>query len=1043
MDRRTFLAQSVLASAAGSGRKILGLNCDKDDQEIGMKGVLASTPQSATAASTGVARETASLDGRWQIVFDRTNKGRSAGWHRQATFENLRTRKDIEVPSCWETIEENYEGVGWYGRRFRVPASWENHLVRIQFGAVNYKAEVWINDQPAGFHEAGYTPFTLRIGDLLKPGAENFIVVRVIGPIITRFGLVIDGIGANDMPHWRGAIAGGIWQSVELIATSRTYLSDIFVEPDVRSSKAIIHAKIANASGCNVKADLKLGLSGTAVALSQNLTLRPGSNAIRLSLHIPNAQLWAPDHPNLYTLQTRLLMSDHVTDAVDQRFGMREFTIHDKSYYLNGQKIYIKAGFWEGLYPGTLAFPPNADMVRREIRLAKEAGFNVLRPWRKPQPPPILDIADEMGLMIIGTPPIECMGYWPQLEPETDWRIATEIRELVLRDRNHPSLIYWELFNEIRRPGLKRLKHSMSLLARDLDPSRIVIDESGGLAGGTAAYLPHRYEGKPVNDWHNYKRVPVDARTYDFYMNLASPGFNVRRLGPRRVFEPNTLTAVTEFGYGGMPDFPADVKQYDRGGNPLTPDYRYNHSLLASIQKAWREMEWQGVFRDVSDLCLASQRVQAEGNKLLIEALRLNPRVAGYCIHAFTAGDWVLGAGVLDLFRNPKLEYKNIKLAQQPLYLAVRLDPVNVRTDKPARIIIRSVNEGAATRGVLKVNVVDAGNRIVFQNQKRVLINAGVEKVLETKLPTLKHSGTYRVRASFDAGNKGMRFENEYEFYALARMDLRPPARRVAVLDPHGELTPFLTRHSIHYDAFSGRETSEPVIVAVETAQDEETLRKFVRLLDYVERGGVAVLLKPPLARTQILADQMRYSYQRKVIPTSQNALLRTGLFPLNLRGRNAQGMWNPVNHGVREHPVFEGLPANDFMGQIYQNVCAAETIEGLNVPPIVGSVSWDYSPQKNWKTPPELKLLNYLGPGNAWWGSDMVSVPYKRGRLILSTLLIQENLEVDPVAEKILHNLIGWAVSISKRVAPVRPGLQGRIEKYVAAYRSLEKSNR
>ncbi|MEJ2009277.1 MAG: glycoside hydrolase family 2 TIM barrel-domain containing protein [Acidobacteriota bacterium] len=1039
MNRRTFLAQGVLASAAGSGRKILRLS---RDQKTGTNGVLASTPQPVAAATSAATRETASLDGRWHIVFDRMNKGRTAGWHRQATFENLPDRKAIEVPCCWETIEEDYEGVGWYGRRFRVPASWENHLVRIRFGAVNYRAEVWINDQPAGFHEAGYTPFEIMIGDLLKPGAENFIVVRVIGPIITRFGLVIDGIGANEMPHWRGAIGGGIWQSVELIATSQTYLSDVFVEPDVHSSQAVIHAKIANLGGCYTKAVLKLGLSGMAGALAQALTLRPGSNAVRLPLHIPNAQLWAPGHPNLYTLQARLLVSDHVADAVDQRFGMREFTIRDNSYYLNGQRIYIKAGFWEGLYPGTLALPPNTDVVRREIRLAKEAGFNVLRPWRKPQPPPILDIADEMGIMIIGTPPIECMAYWPQLVPETDRRIATEIRELVLRDRNHPSLIYWELFNEILRPGLKRLKHSMSLLARDLDPSRIVIDESGGLSGGTSAYLPHRYEGEAVNDWHNYKRAPVDARTYDFYMNLASPGFDVRRLGPRRVFVPNTLTAVTEFGYGGMPDFPANVQQYDRGGNPLTPDYRYNHSLLASIQKAWREMEWQGVFKDVSALCLASQRVQAEGNKLLIEALRLNPRVAGYCIHAFTGGDWVLGAGVLDLFRNPKLEYETIKLAQQPLYLAVRLAPVNVRTDEPARIHVRSVNEGSATRGVLKIAIVDPNNRVIFRYQKQVSINAGVEKLLEMKLPALKRSGTHRVRASFEAGDNGKRFENECEFYALARKDLRPPASRVAVLDPESELTPFMTAHGFHYQAFSGRETSEPVIVATETAQDEDTFRQFVRLLDYVERGGIAVLLKPPLARTQTMAGQRRHEFGRKVVFTSQNTLLQTGLFPLKLRTRNARGMWNPVNHGVRAHPVFEGLPVNDFMGQIYQNVCAAETIEGLNVPPIVGSISWDYSPQKNWEVPPERRLLNYRGPGDAWWGADMASVPYGRGRLVFSTLRIQENLEADPVAERILYNLIGWAVSISRRVAPVRAGLQGRTEEFVRAYRSLGRPN-
>jgi hypothetical protein len=973
------------------------------------------------------ARETASLDGTWQIVLDQKNEGRTAGWYQQQKFEALAGKRTIQVPNCWETIEQDYEGVGWYGRRFRVPASWTDQVIRVRFGAVNYRAEVWINDQPAGFHEGGYTPFVLTIGDLLKPGAENFIAVRVIGPLITR-DVVIDGIGPNEMPHWRGAIAGGIWQSVELIATSRTFLSDVFAEPDVQSGSAVVHATVVNAADRDEKAVLQLGLSGTADTVPHELTLRPGKSFVRFDFPIPNAQLWAPDHPHLYTLAARLVVSGRVADAVDQRFGMREFTIRDKRYYLNGKPIYIKAGFWEGLYPGTLAFPANADIVRREIRLAKEAGFNVLRPWRKPPPPPILDLADEMGIMIVGAPPIECMDYWPQLVPETDERIAGEIREFVLRDRNHPSLIYWELFNEILRPGLKRLKHDMSLLARDLDASRIVIDESGGYSEGASAYLPRRYDSEPINELHSYLRAPVNSHIYDFYLHLAGPDPHPG-IGLRSFMVPDKLVFVSEIGYGALPDLAANVAQYEREGNPLTPDYRYHHSLLASIRKAMREMQWDDVFGDASALCLASQRVQAEGNKSQLEALRLNPRVAGYCIHAFTDGDWVLGAGVLDLFRHPKLTYDSIKSVQQPLYLAVRLDPVNVRGDEPARMRILSVNEGDAAAGLLKIEVVGPANTVVFHDQKPVTIGAGIANVLERKLPALAESGKHQVRLHFQADN-GARSANELEFYALAKKDLRPPANRTAVLDPGQELTPFLSAHGVPYDVFSGREAGVPVLVAVETARDEDTFRRFVQLVDYVARGGVAVLLKPPLARSQSMTGQGQ-KYGRKLVASDRNPLLETGLCPLKLRAKDAQGRWVPVNHGVRVHAVFEGLPVKDFMGQIYQNVCAAETIEGLNIPPIVGSISY-YDPR-------ERTQQNYHGPGDAWWGTDMAAVPYGNGQFVLSTMHIQENLETDPVAEKILYNLIRWAASISRPVPPAQAELlQATIEKFVAKYRSL-----
>ncbi len=948
-----------------------------------MKGILALTSLLAVTAVSAVARETASLDGAWQIVFDHKNEGRTAGWFRQQTFEALADRRTIQVPNCWETIEQDYEGVGWYGRRFRVPASWKDHEVRVRFGAVNYRAEVWINGQPAGFHEGGYTPFVLTVGDLLKIGEENFISVRVIGPIITQ-NAVLDGIGPNEMPHWRGAIAGGIWQGVELVATSPEYLSDVFVQPDIKAGRAGVRVEVTNRRTRGAKATLELAVVGTTGAVRRELTLRPGENLVNLSVPIPNAQLWTPDSPYLYTLTTRLLVSEHVTDAVDQRFGMREFTIRDNSYYLNGKKIYLKAGFWEGFYPQTLAFPPNAEVVRREIRLAKEAGFNVLRPWRKPPAPMILDLADEMGIMLIGAPPIECMNYWPQLVPETEQRIAGEVREMVLRDRNHPSVIYWELFNEIARHGLARLKHKTSLLARDLDPTRIVIDESGGWADGARAYPPGSYEPEAINEIHSYLRAPVEPRSYNFYLRLGQPGFDASMVGWSKLKAPEGLMFVSEVGYGGLPDLPANVGQYRREGNPLTPDYRYHVMLLESIQKAAREMEWNEIFPDTAALCRASQRVQAEGNRLELEALRLNPRVAGYCLHAYTDGDWVIGAGVLDLFRNPKLTYETVKRVQAPLYLAIQVTPPNFSEGQAAQFRFQAVNEQDMRRGQLQWEIVAPDGSTVHRGQNQVSIATGISTLLQTNAPPLGPSGTYKVRVRF-AG-----YANENEFFYLAKKDLQAPATEFAVLDPNRQITPFLETHGMHFRDFTGAEKL-PVIVATDSSPDAETLSRFKLLVDNVKLGGVAVFLKTPGVRVGA--------------KNPDHPLLRSGVFPFQTRLRAARGDWAPVNHGVRPHPIFEGLPANDFMGQAYLNVCATETIEGIQAPPIVGSLSFvaGNNERHEW---------NYHGPKAAWWGADMVVVPYGNGRLLLSTLRITENLGHDPVADKLFYNIVRWAGS-------------------------------
>ena len=126
----------------------------------------------AAPAVAGVdAREVLPLDGEWGIVFDRADEGRAASWWtNDAAFAAARP---IAVPSCWEETEKDYEGVAWYRRAFAVPAAWKGRCVRLEFDAVNYLAEVWVNGQPAGDHEGGYTPFDLEVSDLLAYGAPT------------------------------------------------------------------------------------------------------------------------------------------------------------------------------------------------------------------------------------------------------------------------------------------------------------------------------------------------------------------------------------------------------------------------------------------------------------------------------------------------------------------------------------------------------------------------------------------------------------------------------------------------------------------------------------------------------------------------------------------------------------------------------------------------------------------------------------------------------------------------------------------------------
>jgi hypothetical protein len=957
-------------------------------------------------------RETLSLDGPWQIVFDKSNRGRAEGWQNRSVFDKLPSIQTINVPSAWETICQDYEGVAWYRRRVRTPAAWKDRFVRLRFGAVNYRAEVWVNEHPAGYHEGGYTPFELRVGDLLKHGEENEIVVRVIGPVVTK-DLYVDGYGRNDTPHWRGAIAGGIWQPVTLTASAPVFIQDVFVEPEIQRSRALVNLTLMNTTRQQVDGKAVLALDQEPDTAAQAISLRPGRSQVRIELRVSRLRLWSPETPHLYTVITTI-EAGASRDQLRTRFGMREFTICGNRFCLNGKPIHFRAGFWEGFYPGTLVFPPNAEIVRKEILLAKEAGFNVLRPWRKPPPPPILEIADELGMMVIGAPPIECMGHWPRITPETEERLKIEVREMVLRDRNHASLIYWEIFNEIIRFGLKRLKHEVSLVARQWDPTRIVVDESGGWADGAAAYPPRSFEPEPFNELHVYRRAPVDDRIYNLFKRVGGPGFDPTTLGARGgVPLPGKLMIISEIGYGGWPDFVSNVEQYKREGNPLTPDYRNHEFMLRAITKAYEELNWREVFPDLRSLLLSSQKIQAVGNKLQLEAVRLNPHAGGYCLHAYTDGDWVLGAGVLDVFRNKKLVFDELKLVQQPLYLAVRVSPANVYAERGAELQVEAANDLDTARGRLRVEVKAPNGETVYAREQAVEVRSGVQEILRAPLRRFPVSGKHVARLSF-SGSKP--FQNEFEFFVLGKSELTPPKAQVAVLDPEGKLMKFLAAAGVPAVRFSENLAQRmPVLVSAEAAADEQTFRLWAGLIDYVERGGEAVLLRPPLER----AD-------------SNNSLLRTGLFPHKLASRRAVGNWVPANHAARPHPIFEGLPLDGFLGQTYQNILPVQAITGLGQAPIVGVLSADFNAGNIDR--------DYRGLAGAWWGSDVTLLPHGKGHFLLSTMLLLEHLGQDPVADKLLLNMIRWMSSRPGSLGSSSATLDTRFQKQFQSFRKMTK---
>ncbi|MCK4773784.1 MAG: hypothetical protein KAT30_03320, partial [Candidatus Krumholzibacteria bacterium] len=363
---------------------------------------------------------------------------------------------------------------------------------------------------------------------------------------------------------------------------------------------------------------------------------------------------------------------------------------------------------------------------------AKDAGFNMIRPWRKPPPPMWLDLCDEIGMMVVGGLPIECMNHWPTVTPMLRERVFSEVRSAVMRDRNRACIVQWEMFNEIHRPGLKRLKHPASMLARSLDPTRLILDESGGFASGANIYLPYQNEPEKFNDVHTYPGAPVNDVAYDKFLALSKTQSEIEALklraksSVRSGTTPGLMTVVSEVGYGSLPDLVANNTRFAKDGNPLVPPYRYHKMLAESFRAALKDSGLDVVYPDLQQFCLDQQTMHAEANKRMVEAARMNPDVDGYAVHALTGGDWVLGAGLLDLFRNPKKVYWTMKEVNQERYLALRILPRNVYAAKGTTISISGINELDDVEGRLSMEVFSAQGEAVFEKTIEAVLGKGI-----------------------------------------------------------------------------------------------------------------------------------------------------------------------------------------------------------------------------------------------------------------------------------------------------------------------------
>jgi len=950
-------------------------------------------------------QNTMSLDGSWEIIFDDRNEGVEGQWHLNKNYDAHSDIHQIDVPSCWEEYEKNYEGVAFYRKSFTVPQNWSDKIITLNFDASNYMTQVWLNEEVVGFHEGGYTPFSFRIDKLAKPGEDNIVTVRVISPIILT-DKRIDGLGRQEVPMWRGAITGGIWQSVSLEVSGKTRITDVFLEPDIHDNTVTFNLEIENSETIKKTSEVQIRILSDqgkeVVILEKQIEVLPGKKNIRYELAIEEAKYWSVDSPYLYQAEVNLKENGDTSDQWSSKFGMREFTAKDNQFVLNGKPIYLKASFFEGLYPVKLAYPDSREMAIKEIQLAKEAGFNMIRPWRKPAPPMWFDLCDSLGMLTVGSLAVECM-HRPISTPRLSHVVENEVRQTILANRNRTCIVQWELFNEINRPILAQMLNSMSILARELDPTRMILDESGGWGLGANVYLP--YERTPItfNDIHHYSGSQVHEKEYNGYLAIAKTNDEMKALGlgGAKGYGKNVvkgaMSYVSELGYGSTPDLTINNQRFASEGNPIVAPTIYHKKMEDELKYALKQSGFDKIYPDLQDFYLEQQKMHGIANKRIIEAVRSNTSIAGYCVHALVGGDWVIGAGLLDLWRNPKtLAYDMTKEANQEQIAAIRLLPRNIYAGQGAMLEIKGINELETEAATVSITIKAIKGKAVFKKTVEKDLEHGISTLFTDELNTSELKGNYTVEVNIKAKDGKLITSNSQQFDVFTAKQLEAPQIKFAVVDPSNTLQAFFQKRNIDFVPFDDSiDKNTLVLVGKANQKNESYMAQAQAVTEFVKQGGHAIFLEVPGKRTN------RFHIGGDLKEIESNTL------PFGAEMNTpweALGGWASKSHIVTDHPVFDGLPTNMIMHGVYENVHPKTSMAKQKGKYIAGLIGYDHFPSHN------IMLRHYNGPGETWWSADVLETEIGEGKLLLSTLDLIKHLGSDPVAEKILFNMIRFA---------------------------------
>ena len=517
----------------------------------------------------------------------------------------------ILVPFC---VESSLSGVQkyvgkdnelWYQREFEVPSKWNGKRIMLNFGAVDWKCDVWVNDIKVGSHTGGYTPFSIDITQALKKKG-NTLKVRVWDP--TDQGEQPCG-KQHVKPHgiWYTPVTG-IWQTVWLEPVNANHIVDVKIVPDIDNHKVTVKPEIVNASNDN-KIEVVVSELFTNVAKAYSI------NGEDVEVAMPaDAKLWSPDYPFLYEMNITLYQGNKEVDWVRCYFAMRKFsTAKDENgivrLMLNNKPVFmfgpLDQGWWcDGLYTA-----PCDEALAYDVQKTKDFGFNMIRKHVKVEPARWYYHCDRLGVLVWQDMPSGGRGpgwvtdrYFDgplsRRTPESEDIYKKEWKEIIDYLYSVPSIAVWVPFNEswgqFNTPEIVEWTKSY-------DPSRLVNPASGG----------NHYPVGDILDIHNYP----DPDMYFYDASRANVLGEYGGIG--RKIEGHTWVPSKGWGYVEFDSEEKVTDTYVEYANKLLNLISHGFSAAVYTQTTDCEVELNGLMTyDREVVKLNEQRIRAINLKI-------------------------------------------------------------------------------------------------------------------------------------------------------------------------------------------------------------------------------------------------------------------------------------------------------------------------------------------------------------------------------------------------------------------------------------------